>query len=46
MNANQPENVEQPRFVSEDARAENFEKARTWNVDFTTSLRDLFTIPV
>ena len=41
-NANQPENVEQPRFVNEDVRAENFEQARGWNVDFTTSRRDLF----
>ena len=41
-NANQLENMEQPRFVNEDARAENFEQARAWNVDYTTSLRDLF----
>ena len=33
-NANQPQNVEQPRGENEQARA--------WNVDYTTSLRDLF----
>jgi hypothetical protein len=44
-NANQSENMEQPRFVNEDVRPENFEQARAWNVDFTTSLRDLF-VPV
>ena len=41
-NENQPENVEKPRFENENARAKNFEKARAWNVDFTTSLRNLF----
>jgi hypothetical protein len=41
-NVNQLENVEQPRFENEDVRAENFERARAWNMDFTTSLRDLF----
>jgi hypothetical protein len=39
---NIPENVKQPRFKNEDARAENVEQARAWHVDFTTSLRDLF----
>ena len=39
---NIPENVEESRFENEDARAENLEQARSWNVDFTTSLRDLF----
>ena len=39
---NIPENVEQPRFENEDLRAENDEQVRAWNVDFTTSLRDLF----
>ena len=39
---NIPKNVEQPRFENEDARAENEEQVRAWNVDFTTSLRDLF----
>jgi hypothetical protein len=34
--------VEQPKFENEDARAENGEQVRAWNVDFTTSLRDLF----
>jgi hypothetical protein len=34
INANQLENVEQPRGENEQARA--------WNVDYTTSLRDLF----
>jgi hypothetical protein len=34
--------VEQPRFETEDIRAENFEQARAWNVDFTTSFRELF----
>jgi hypothetical protein len=43
-NANQPENVEQPRFVNEDVRAENFEQARAWNMDFTISLRNLFAL--
>jgi hypothetical protein len=33
-NANQPENVEQPRGENEQARA--------WNADYTTSIRDLF----
>ena len=41
-NVNQPENVEQPRFVNQDARVENFEQARAWNMDFTTSPRDFF----
>ena len=41
-NANQSENVEQPRFVNEDVRGENFQQVRGWNMDFTTSLRDLF----
>jgi hypothetical protein len=40
---NIPENVEQPRFENEDARAENVEQVRAWHVDFTTLLRDLFT---
>jgi hypothetical protein len=39
---NIPENVDQPRFENEDARAENVEQVRAWHVDFTTSLRDLF----
>jgi hypothetical protein len=34
INANQLENVEQPRGENEQARA--------WNVDYITSLRDLF----
>jgi hypothetical protein len=34
--------VEQPRFENEDARGENGEQVRAWNVDFTISLRDLF----
>jgi hypothetical protein len=34
-NTNQPENVEQPRGENEQARA--------WNMDYTRSLRDLFT---
>jgi hypothetical protein len=42
-NANQPKNIEQPRFENQDVRAENDEQVRAWNVDFTTSLRDLFT---
>ena len=33
-NANQPKNVDQPRGENEQARA--------WNVDYTTSRRDLF----
>ena len=41
-NVNQSKNVVQPRFENEDARVENFEQARAWNVDFTTSLRELF----
>ena len=41
-NANQRKNVEQPRFVKEDVRAENFKQAKAWNMDFTTSLRNLF----
>jgi hypothetical protein len=40
-NANQPENIKQPRFENQDAKGEN-EQARAWNVDYTTSLRDLF----
>jgi hypothetical protein len=40
---NIPENVEQPRFKNEDVRAENEEQVKAWHVDFTTSLRDLFT---
>ena len=39
---NIPENVEQPRFENEDARAKNVEQVRAWPVDFATSLRDLF----
>jgi hypothetical protein len=39
---NIPENVEQPIFENENARAENGEQARAWHVDFTTSLRELF----
>jgi hypothetical protein len=39
---NIPENVEQPRFENEDARAKNVEQVRAWHVDFTTSLGDLF----
>ena len=34
--------MEQPRFENEDVRAKNLEQARAWNVNFTTSLRDLF----
>jgi hypothetical protein len=40
---NIPENMDQPRFENEDARAEKVEQVRAWHVDFTTSLRDLFT---
>ena len=40
---NIPENVEQPRFDNKDARAYNGELVIAWNVDFTTSLWDLFT---
>ena len=40
---NIPENVEQPIFENDDVRAGNGEQARAWHVDFTTSLRDLFT---
>jgi hypothetical protein len=40
---NIPENVEQPIFENENAREENGEQARAWHVDFTTSLRELFT---
>ena len=40
---NIPENVEQPIFENENARAKNGEQARAWNMDFTTSLRELFT---
>jgi hypothetical protein len=36
-NANQEENMEY-----QDARAENDEQVRAWNVDFTTSLWELF----
>jgi hypothetical protein len=36
-NANQEENIEY-----QDARARNEEQLRAWNVDFTTSLRELF----
>jgi hypothetical protein len=36
------ENVEQPIFENENARAENGEQARAWHMDFTTSLRELF----
>ena len=39
---NQPDNLEPPRFEDKDVRAENGEQVRAWNVDFTTSLRDLF----
>jgi hypothetical protein len=38
-NANQEENMEY-----QDARAENDEQVKAWNVDFTTSLRDLFAL--
>jgi hypothetical protein len=41
---NIPQNVEQPRFENEGARAENFEQARAWNMGFTTSLRDLLRL--
>jgi hypothetical protein len=40
---NIPENVEQPIFENENARAENGEQARAWHVDFITSLQELFT---
>jgi hypothetical protein len=40
-NENGPE-IEQPRDENHDVRAENDEQIRTWNVDFTTSLRELF----
>jgi hypothetical protein len=39
---NIPENVEQPIFENENAKAENGEQAKAWHVDFTTSLRELF----
>ena len=39
---NMPENMEQPIFENENARAENGEQARAWHMDFTTSLRELF----
>jgi hypothetical protein len=39
---NVPENVEQPIFGNEDARAKNGEQVKAWHVDFTTSLWDLF----
>jgi hypothetical protein len=42
-NANQSENIEQPRFENQDVRVENDEQVRAWNMDFTTSLWDLFT---
>jgi hypothetical protein len=45
-NVNQSENVGKPRFENQDARAKNFEQARAWNVDFTTSLKDLFALVV
>jgi hypothetical protein len=38
-NANQEENMEY-----QDARVENDEQVKAWNVDFTTSLRDLFAL--
>jgi hypothetical protein len=38
-NANQEENMEY-----QDVRAENDEQVKAWNVDFTTSLRDLFAL--
>jgi hypothetical protein len=41
-NVNQPANIEQPGFENPDVRAENEEQVRAWNVDFTTSLLDLF----
>jgi hypothetical protein len=41
-NVNQPDNIEQPGFENPDVRAENEEQVRAWNVDFTTSLQDLF----
>jgi hypothetical protein len=41
-NANQPENIKRPEFENHDARAGNEEQPRAWNVDFTTSLRELF----
>ena len=40
---NMPENVEQPIFENENVRAKNGEQARAWHVDFSTSLRELFT---
>jgi hypothetical protein len=42
--ANQKENIKQPRFENQDARAKNEEQVRAWNVDFTTSLRELFAL--
>ena len=39
---NMPECMEQHIFENEDVRAENGELARAWDVDFPTSLRDLF----
>ena len=39
---NIPENVEQPVFENENARAKNGEQARAWHMDVTTSLRELF----
>jgi hypothetical protein len=34
--------VEQPIFENENARAENGEQSRSWHVDFTTLLQELF----
>ena len=41
-NANQLENIEQPKFENQVVRAKNDEQVRAWNVDFTASLWDLF----
>jgi hypothetical protein len=45
-NANQPENMEQPEFENQDARAGNEEQLRAWNMDFTISLWELFALVV
>jgi hypothetical protein len=43
-NANQLENIEQLEFENRDARAGNDEQLRAWNMDFTTSLQELFAL--
>jgi hypothetical protein len=43
-NANQPKNMEQLKFGNQDARVGNEEQLKAWNVDFTTSLHELFVL--